>query len=179
MIDDAGRGYRRVVPSPQPQDILEIPVIQQLLDFGTIVIAAGGGGIPVVASQDHHWHGIEAVIDKDLTAALLAERIDAQRLVILTDVPCAYRHFRSERREPIGHVTPRQLERDIADGHFAEGSMLPKIEAAMRFIRAPGRIAYITNAESLAEAWTGKAGTCIAQSFDGDGNELETFPRVG
>ncbi|MFM2095950.1 MAG: Carbamate kinase 1 [Planctomycetota bacterium] len=169
MLEDAGRGYRRVVPSPLPQDILEIPVIQQLLDFGTIVVAAGGGGIPV-AKQDHHWHGIEAVIDKDLTAALLAERIDAQRLVILTDVPCAYRHFRSTRQEPIGRVTPRQLERDIADGHFAEGSMLPKIEAAMRFTSAPGRIAYITNAESLAEAWTGKAGTRVEPSFDDNGN---------
>lgn len=163
MVEDSGRGYRRVVPSPLPRVILESQVIEQLLNLGTIVIAAGGGGIPVIR-DNHHVRGVEAVIDKDLTAARIADQIGAQRLVILTDVPCAFRHYRTDRQQPIGRVTPEQLRQDIHDGHFASGSMLPKIEAALGFVRRSDRMALITNAESLENALHGRDGTRIEPS---------------
>jgi carbamate kinase len=163
VVEDAGRGYRRVVPSPRPLEIVEFAVMRQLLELGAIVIAAGGGGIPVVR-RDGRLEGVEAVIDKDLTAALAADRLDAQRLVILTDVPCAYRHYRAACQTPIRVTTASEVSQFLAEGHFAPGSMRPKMEAAARFVSRSGRQAIITNPASLGSALRGEAGTIVESS---------------
>lgn len=160
IVEDAGRGYRRVVPSPEPQEVVEFEVIRQLLSSGTLVIAAGGGGIPVIR-EESMLRGVEAVIDKDRTAALLADQLDADLLVILTDVPCAYRHFRSAEQIPIGSVGREEARSWIAAGHFAPGSMLPKMEAVVQFASRPGRRAIICDPGSLEAALRGQAGTMI------------------
>jgi carbamate kinase len=160
VMEDAGRGYRRVVPSPQPLEIVEVDVLTQLLALGAIVIAAGGGGIPVVR-RNGKLEGVEAVIDKDLTAALLADWLDAQLLVILTDVPCVYRFYRSANESPIRIITAAEVRQLIREGHFAPGSMLPKMEAAAQFVASYGRQAIVTNPASLAEALEGAAGTIV------------------
>ena len=169
--EDAGRGYRRVVPSPRPQEIVELEVIRSLLSLGVIVVAAGGGGIPVVRS-DRRLRGVEAVIDKDLTAALLADQLEAELLLILTDVPCVYRDFQSPEKRPIRHLTPEDARSMIAEGQFAEGSMLPKVEAAAQFARQPGRRAIICNAASLEAALCGTAGTLIQADIAGSDRHL-------
>jgi carbamate kinase len=160
VMEDAGRGYRRVVPSPKPLEIVEVDVMRQLLALGAIVIAAGGGGIPVVR-REGKLEGVEAVVDKDLTAALLADRIDAQRLLILTDVPCAYLCYGTASQTPIRTAGVSQIRRWIDEGHFAPGSMLPKMEAAAQFVACSGRQAIVTNPASLAEALRGAAGTIV------------------
>lgn len=160
VMEDAGRGYRRVVPSPVPLEIVELDVIRQLMATGTLVIAAGGGGIPVVR-EDGKLRGVEAVIDKDLTAALLADKLDAELLLILTDVPCAYRNFGYENQEPIGPIFVDDARQLIAAGHFSPGSMRPKMEAAVQFADRPGRRAIICNSSSLQAALLGKAGTTV------------------
>ena len=160
VAEEAGRGYRRVVPSPVPREVPELDVIRQLMASGTLVIAAGGGGIPVVR-EGRRLRGIEAVIDKDLTASLLADQLDAELLLILTDVPCAYRNFGSADREPIGQVFGDEARQLIAAGHFSPGSMLPKMEAAVQFADRPGRRAIICNSSSLHAALLGEAGTTV------------------
>jgi carbamate kinase len=160
VIEDAGRGFRRVVPSPQPRAIVELDVIRKLLALGVIVIAAGGGGIPVV-QRNGRLHGLEAVIDKDLTAALMADQLDAELLVILTGVPCAYRHFNTPKQEAIGRVGVDRARTLLGEGHFAPGSMKPKMEAAIQFVTKPGRRAMICDPPSLARALRGAAGTLI------------------
>lgn len=161
--EDAGRGYRRVVPSPRPVRIVECNVIEALLEIGVIVIAAGGGGIPVF--EEHGGlRGVEAVVDKDLSSALLGEALGADLLLILTGVPCAYRWFGTSRQEPILRATPAEAETLIAAGHFAPGSMLPKIEAASLFARKPPRRAVICDPASALDAIAGRAGTTIAPS---------------
>lgn len=160
LMEDAGRGYRRVVPSPRPLEIVELDVIRRLLELGVIVIAAGGGGIPVVR-HDNQLQGVEAVVDKDLTAALLADRLDAQRLVILTDVPYACRWHRTSNEAPICRTDVAEVQRYIGEGHFAPGSMLPKMQAAAEFVTGSGRQAIITNLDSLAGAIQGAAGTIV------------------
>lgn len=158
--EDAGRGYRRVVPSPCPREIVEGDVVRQLLDLGVLVIAAGGGGIPVVR-HDGVLRGVEAVVDKDLSAALLAHELDARDLVILTDVPCAYRDFGTPQQAVLGRVTCDELRALASAGHFAAGSMLPKIEAAIQFVDRPQRRAFITSVDGLPDAWDGRAGTIV------------------
>ncbi|MFM7073580.1 MAG: carbamate kinase, partial [Planctomycetota bacterium] len=160
MSEDAGRGWRRVVPSPAPRQVLELEVIRRLLDDNVVVIAAGGGGIPVVR-RDDEWAGVEAVVDKDHTGALLAIAVDADLLVILTDVPCVYRQFRLPHPEPLTTLTVADARRFIAAGEFAAGSMLPKVEAAARFAATAGRRAVICNPQNLAEALQGRAGTQV------------------
>lgn len=160
MVEDAGRGWRRVVPSPAPRAVLELNVVRRLLEERVIVIAAGGGGIPVVR-RDGQLEGVEAVIDKDLTGALLARQLDADRLVILTDVPCAYRDFRSVQPLPLARISVAAARQLAVEGHFAAGSMLPKIEAAVQFAERTGREAMICNPTNLAEALRGEAGTRI------------------
>lgn len=157
---DAHRGYRRVVPSPTPLQILELEVIQNLFLNGTLVIAAGGGGIPVVRVAGQ-LHGVEAVIDKDLTAAMLADKLDAELLLILTDVPCAFTGYGTPKQQPIGRISNVEGRRLITDGHFAAGSMKPKMEAAVRFADRPGRQVIICNPDSLPAALSGKSGTCV------------------
>ncbi len=163
MCEDAGRGYRRVVPSPSPREILGVDVVRALLDLGVIVIAAGGGGIPVIR-RDGRLHGVAAVVDKDLTAALLADQIDARLLLILTDVPCAYRDFNTPHQRPIGRTSTRELAALGKAGHFAAGSMAPKIEAAIAFVSRPERRAVICNPDSLVAALAGAAGTVVEHS---------------
>ncbi len=163
VMEDAGRGFRRVVPSPHPREVVELDVIDRLLTMGVIVIAAGGGGIPVTR-RNGRLAGVEAVIDKDRTACLLAELLGAELLVILTCVPFAYRYFGTKQQAPIGIVEADHARRLIQQGHFAAGSMLPKMEAATAFASAPGRRTIICDPPSLALALEGKAGTIIVPS---------------
>ncbi len=129
-MEDSGRGYRRVVPSPVPMKIVELDTIRRLMGTGTLVIAAGGGGIPGVRNGGK-LRGVEAVIDKDLTAALLADQLDADLKLILTDVPCVYQHFGSAKQKCIGRVERDEAIQLLAEEHFAPGSMRPKMEAAV------------------------------------------------
>jgi carbamate kinase len=160
VCEDAGRGWRRVVPSPRPRRIIELEAIRILLEAGHVVIAAGGGGIPVV-NERGRLVGVEAVIDKDWTAALMADQLDAETLVIVTCVPCAYLFFNTDQQTAISHVTPHQLRDWLEEGHFAPGSMLPKAEAAIQFASKPGRRAIICDAASLPAALVGEASTII------------------
>ncbi len=159
--DRARGGYRRVVPSPAPKDIIEWDVIDKLLKSGTLVIAAGGGGIPVVRDKTGQLCGVEAVVDKDLASALLGEKLGARLLVILTDVPCVYTCFGSPQQQPITTIDIRQAARFCDEGHFAVGSMKPKMEAAIRFANRPGARTIICDPPSLQEALLGRAGTII------------------
>lgn len=162
VFEDAGRGYRRVVASPRPREILELDVIRELLSRHVLVIAAGGGGIPIVR-REGSLQGVEAVIDKDLTGALLARELDADLLLILTDVPCAYRDYGQPGQQPIGRVTPDEVRCLIAAGQFAEGSMLPKMEAAVEFVSGSGRRAVICDCDTLEAALTDSGGTIVCQ----------------
>ena len=160
-VDQGEKGWRRVVPSPDPKQILEAELITRLVAEGSVVIAAGGGGIPMLA-RDGLTHGAEAVLDKDLTAALLATQIGAECLVIATDVPAAAIGFGTPDREWLGHVTPDRLHALVSEGHFAAGSMGPKIEAVLRFVDRGGKRAVIGPLERLAELVSGDAGTVVA-----------------
>ncbi len=151
-----GPHYRRVVPSPEPREIVEIDAVETLLGSGSVVVCAGGGGIPVVRFG-RRLRGVEAVIDKDLTAALLAEQLDADRLVILTDVPCIERGWRTPDASPIEETSPAELRRL----EFAAGSMAPKVEAACRFVERTGGEAVIGSLSELAEVAAGRAGTRV------------------
>jgi carbamate kinase len=151
-----GAHFRRVVPSPFPQEIVELAAVEALLADGAIVVCAGGGGIPVVRDGER-LRGVEAVIDKDLTAALLAERLDADELLILTDVPYVESDWRTAEAQPIHHATPRELRRL----EFAAGSMAPKIEAVCRFVEATGGDAVIGALPELADIVAGRAGTRV------------------
>lgn len=159
--EDAGRGYRRVVPSPKPIDIVEIEFIKSLINTGNIVIAAGGGGIPVVEECDG-LTGIPAVIDKDFTTAKLAELVDADSLIILTAVEKVAVRFGKPDQLWLSELTVEDAERYIAGKEFAEGSMLPKVRAAMSFaLSKTGRRSLITSLEKAADGLAGKTGTWI------------------
>ena len=153
LVADANRGHRRVVPSPQPLEIVELEVIRRLADTA-VVIACGGGGIPVIR-RGGRLNGIDAVIDKDRASALLARGLDAERLIILTEVPAVYRDFGSPRQEELGELTAGQAEQLLPG--LAEGSMRPKVEAALAF----GRETLITNFDALEAGLAGDAGTRI------------------
>jgi carbamate kinase len=155
--DRGPRGWRRMVASPEPLEILDAPAVLALLAAGFIVVAAGGGGIPVVR-KDGMVQGVEAVIDKDLTAALLARAVDASVLVIATDVDAAIVGFGTEAARPLGRVRVGQLRRYEAEGHFASGSMGPKVDAACRFVESGGERAVITSLDRIADA---SAGTVV------------------
>lgn len=161
LVEDAGRGFRRVVPSPKPIAVVEEASIRILLDHQVIVIAAGGGGIPVVRRPDGTLGGVEAVIDKDRASALLANRLGAEMLVILTAEPCVYRHYGDAAQEAISSL--RSLEaRDLLEaGEFPPGSMGPKIEAALSFLEGGGQAVLIASAETLLPALEGSGGTRI------------------
>src|SRR5665647_822224 len=161
MKEDSGRGYRRVVASPIPIDIIEIDAVQKLWDT-TIVVTCGGGGIPVIRNDDGSLEGVAAVIDKDYTAGLLAEKIDAEILMILTEVEKVYINFNKPDQQALSEVTVAEAEKYIAKGHFAPGSMLPKINAAVKFVKGrPGKTAIITSLDKAVEALAGKTGTSI------------------
>jgi len=161
MREDAGRGWRRVVASPMPKRIVELSGVNELWDT-TIVITAGGGGIPVVENEDGSLSGVAAVIDKDLAAERLAEDIDADILLILTEVPKVSINFKKPDQKDLSTLTVSEAEQYIKEGHFAPGSMLPKVRAAVMFVKEnPGRKAIITSLYKAVEALEGKAGTVI------------------
>jgi carbamate kinase len=161
VVEDAGRGYRRVVPSPQPLEIVEIEAIRRLLKAGAIVIAAGGGGIPVTREWDQSLHGVEAVIDKDLASSLLARMLGFETLVIVTRVEKVALHYRKPAQRDLDDVTADELARYAEEGHFPSGSMGPKIQAAIEFIRGGGSRVIITAPERLSEAIAGETGTHV------------------
>jgi carbamate kinase len=157
--EDAGRGWRRLVPSPTPRKVIQRHTIRDAVQKGHIVVACGGGGIPVKREADGRYGGVEAVIDKDLTSAVLATDIGAELLVILTAVPRVYVDFDTPEQRALGAVTLEEIERLHEEGHFPPGSMGPKVEAVIRFLRAGGRRALITDPDSLPRAIEGRAGT--------------------
>lgn len=161
VAEDAGRGWRWVVASPRPIEILELPVIRQLVESGVITIAAGGGGIPVVDEGDGTYSGVAAVIDKDRAAALLARELDADRFVISTAVEKVFINFGTPQQQSIDTMTVTEARGYIAEGHFAPGSMLPKIEAMIDFVEHTGCEGLITDPEHLAAALEGTTGTRI------------------
>ncbi|MCB8814919.1 carbamate kinase [Desulfosporosinus shakirovi] len=161
MIEDAGRGYRRMVASPQPQEIVEKNVINKLVRDGYCVISVGGGGIPVVKGEDGLLHGVDAVIDKDFATSLLAADIKADVLIISTGVPTVYLNYGKPDEKALDKVTLAELKQYVVENHFAPGSMLPKIQAVISFLENGGKEAIITNPESLEEAVAGKTGTHI------------------
>ncbi|ABZ85172.1 carbamate kinase [Heliomicrobium modesticaldum Ice1] len=161
LVDDAGRGYRRLVPSPLPQEIIEKEVILLLVRQGYCVIGVGGGGIPVVTQEDGSRKGVDAVIDKDFASSLLATDIGADILIISTGVPKVCLNYGTAEQKPLDRVTLGELKRYVAENHFAPGSMLPKVQAVISFLEGGGKKAIITNPESLEEAVAGRTGTHI------------------
>lgn len=160
--EDSGRGWRRVVPSPKPQEIVEAPVIKALVDAGVLVVSTGGGGIPVLRDASGQLSGVSAVIDKDFGAAKLADTLGADTLLILTSVDAAKVNFGQPTEQALGEVSAEELQQHIDAGQFAAGSMLPKTQAALSFVAgASGRTAIITSLEKTADAINGAAGTRI------------------
>ena len=160
ILDDAGRGWRRLVASPRPTRVVQRLMIRDSARAGHIVVACGGGGIPIVRRQsDNAYEGVEAVIDKDLTSSVLAAEIGAELLIILTDVPQVYLHYGKPEQKALGAVTLEEIERLQAEGHFAKGSMGPKVEAIVNFLKAGGKRGLITSPARLADAMDGRAGT--------------------
>jgi carbamate kinase len=159
MKEDAGRGWRRVVPSPEPREIVELEAIRDLVAGGCLVVCSGGGGVPVVRGRGA-LSGIDAVIDKDLAAALLAKELGAQALLILTDVPRAYVNYGTPEQQALGTVTASQMRAYAAGGHFKAGSMGPKVEACLRFVDAGGE-SVIASLTEVGPAMAGEAGTHI------------------
>jgi len=160
-IEQRGKGWRRVVPSPEPKEIVEKEAILNLIDSGVVVIACGGGGIPVIQAGEGRLEGVEAVIDKDLAAQCLARDIGADLLLILTDVESVMVRFRQPDQCALGEVSVEELTRYQKEGHFPEGSMGPKVEAARRFVTAGGETVIITSLSRAYEALKGKVGTRV------------------
>ncbi len=166
VAPDAGRGWRTVVPSPRPQEIVEFEQIAALARAGMLVIAAGGGGIPVVR-RDGGLSGAEAVIDKDRASAVLARAVDASLLVMLTGVDCVALDFGTRWQRDMARLTVSDAERLLAEGEFPPGSMGPKVESAARFVREAGGVAIVTCAERLLDAVQGAAGTRVVPDAEG------------
>jgi carbamate kinase len=160
VVEDASRGYRRVVPSPEPIEIVELEVIQDLVEHGVLVIACGGGGIPVIW-KDGKLQGVEAVIDKDRASALLASRLGADLFVISTDTDYVYLDYKKPMQRPLKQVDPAELDKYFQAGHFPPGNMGPKVESVLRFLRNGGREAIVTSCENLGKAIAGTAGTHV------------------
>ncbi len=164
MWEDRGeKGWRRVVASPEPLDIIDAPAVLQLIQAGFVVVANGGGGIPVVRREDGSLSGVEAVIDKDLGAALLGVLVDADVLVVATDVPQAVLRFGTPEAESIGRVTLSQMQEYAAQGHFASGSMGPKVDAVCRFVQGTDLPGVITSLDRIVDAVVdvGTTGTVV------------------
>jgi carbamate kinase len=160
IVEDAARGYRRVVPSPEPVEIVELEVIRDLVNDGVLVIGCGGGGIPVIRANGA-LKGVEAVIDKDRASALLASSLHVDVFAISTDTDHVYLDYKKATQRPLTHVTSAELKRHYAGGHFPPGNMGPKVESVLRFLESGGKQAVITSYEHLCEAIDGTAGTCI------------------
>ena len=162
VVEDAGRGYRRVVASPRPVGIVELDTIRSLVETNHVVVACGGGGIPVFKTEGNHLKGAAAVIDKDFAAARLAEQLDADFLVILTAVEKVAVNFGKPDQQWLDELTPETAARYIEEGQFAPGSMLPKVQAALAFAQSgPGRSSLITLLERAADGLAGKTGTIV------------------
>jgi carbamate kinase len=161
VVQDADRGWRRVVPSPQPVEVIEASAIRALIAVGSIVIAGGGGGVPVVREADGTLRGVEAVIDKDLAAERLATLVGADTLLLLTGVRRISLHYGTPEQRDLANLPLEEARRHLADGQFSAGSMGPKVEAAIRFIEAGGREAIVTSPGALAAALRGTDGTRI------------------
>jgi carbamate kinase len=160
IVNDANRGYRRVVASPQPLRIVELPAIRALIAAGVVVVTAGGGGIPVVADADGNLHGVAAVIDKDLASALLANNLGADLLIISTAVEKVALNFGTPEQTTVDHLTLAEAKAYLAEGvHFAAGSMGPKILAVINYLSNGGTTAIVTNPENVARALHGETGT--------------------
>lgn len=175
IIEDAARGYRRVVPSPQPQDIVELEVIRRCLEKDIIVITVGGGGIPVV-KRNGGYSGVEAVIDKDRASSLLATKLKVQEFIISTDVENVCLNYKKPDQTTLHFVKSSELKNYLEQGHFQVGSMRPKIEAALKFIDQGGKKVIITNPEHIAAALDGQTGTIISQH--NDGHETPSHYRI-
>jgi carbamate kinase len=161
FVEDAGRGWRRVVPSPLPMSIVEVDAIKELIDAGFSVIAVGGGGIPVVEKENGNLRGVEAVIDKDFASGLLANNINANLLIISTAVEKVALNFGKEDEKWLDEMTVAEAEQYIAEGHFAPGSMLPKVQAIVKFLKEGGKKALITDPPNIQRALNGETGTWI------------------
>ena len=162
VIEDAGRGYRRVVASPRPQSIVEIESIRDMVDAGLVVVACGGGGIPVYPTEGNHLKGAAAVIDKDFASAVLAQQLNADALIILTAVEKVAINFGKPNERWLDALSPDEARKYMDEGHFAPGSMLPKVQAAVQFAEsAPGRTALITLLEKAKAGINGETGTRI------------------
>ena len=163
LVEDAGRGYRRVVASPKPVSIVEIDSIRDMVEAGLVVVACGGGGIPVFRSQGHHLKGAAAMIDKDFASCVLAQQLDADYLVILTAVEKVAVNFGKPDQQWLDSLTPAQARAYMDQGQFAPGSMLPKVQAAVQFAESkPGRSALITLLEKARDGIAGRTGTSIS-----------------
>jgi carbamate kinase len=161
VVEDAGRGFRRVVPSPIPKEIIELDVIRLLVESGYIVVATGGGGIPVIRNEQGDLEGVEAVIDKDLGSSLLARNLGADTFIILTAVDAVYLNFGKKNQKPISRATLPKIKQYMVEGHFKPGSMKPKIEAIIQFLEGGGRKAIITSPKNLLKTIKGEDGTTI------------------
>jgi len=179
IVEDAARGYRRVVPSPEPVEIVELDVLRSLMNRGVLVVACGGGGIPVIRCGGQ-LKGVEAVIDKDRASALLASKLAVDIFAISTDIDFVYLDYKKPTQQPLRSVTASQLQDHYQAGHFPPGNMGPKIESALRFLKAGGREVVITSFEHLSEAIGGKMGTHITPDLSAVVSQsLDLKVRVG
>ena len=176
MIEDAGRGWRKVVPSPRPLEVVQAPAIRRAVDAGSIVIAGGGGGIPVYRTRGGDLRGVEAVIDKDYTASLIASDLKADLFVVLTGVDQVSTNFGRQDQKAIRRMDVGEARTHEAAGQFPEGSMGPKVRAAVEFVETTGREVIITSSERLKEALRGKAGTRIVPSGRRGAGSIGAWP---
>jgi carbamate kinase len=174
--DRGEKGWRRVVASPEPLEIIDAPAVLALVGAGFVVVANGGGGIPVVRREDGSLAGVEAVIDKDLGAALLARTVDADVLVVATDVPNAVIRYGQPDAEPLGRIEVTRLRALAAEGHFASGSMGPKVDAICRFVETTGRVGVITSLDAITDAVALRAGTVVVPAGHPDTPTETTDP---
>ncbi|MEW5805998.1 MAG: carbamate kinase [Acidobacteriota bacterium] len=172
MVEDSGRGYRKVVPSPKPIAILKMDVIKSLITQGYVLIAAGGGGIPVYRDERGFLHGIEAVIDKDYAAALIAKEVGVDLFIILTDIEKVYLNYGKKSQKELSLLTLKEAKRYFQQGQFPPGSMGPKVEAAIDFVETTGKEVLITSISSVKDAIEGKSGTLIIRE------SLPLFPPM-
>jgi carbamate kinase len=163
VVEDAGRGFRRVVPSPTPREIVELDVIKLLVERGYVVVSTGGGGIPVILNDQGDLEGVEAVIDKDLGSSLLARSLGTDTFIISTAIDAVYLNFGMGNQKPIRHATVSEIKQYLAEGHFKPGSMKPKIEAIIQFLEGGGKTAIITPTENLLKSVRGECGTTIVK----------------
>ncbi len=178
MVEDSGRGYRKVVPSPKPRRLLSVGALRALYETGSVIIAGGGGGIPVVRQLDGTHRGVEAVIDKDRTSVLLAGELDVDEMIIVTSVPCLYINFGKPDQRALGDVSMDEIIEYQREGQFPPGSMGPKIEAAVQFLGKKNGRVIITDALHVHDAVRGKAGTRIVHDALDNASHTVTAGRA-